>query len=267
VAKIHPIHIINKKEKGKKIVMLTAYDYSMAGLLNESEVDIILVGDSLGNVFSGHENTIPVTLSDMIYHTKAVSRAGGEALVVADMPYLSFNISKAETRLNAGRLIKEGGAQAVKMEAINKSSIGHIKAVVDMGIPVMAHIGFTPQSVYQLGGYRVQGKSEESKKALAALATQLENAGCFSVVLEMVPIQLATDISKALRIPTIGIGAGPNCDGQVLVTNDLLGVTANKAPKFVKRYADLNQTIGKAIQQFKSDVSDGKFPLNEHGFV
>ncbi|MFC1771447.1 3-methyl-2-oxobutanoate hydroxymethyltransferase [Candidatus Margulisiibacteriota bacterium] len=257
--KIWPQHIIDKKKNGQKIIMLTAYDYLLAKLLDDMEIDIILVGDSLGNMFCGYDNTLPVTIDQMIYHTQAVARAAKNTLVVADMPFLSYQVSVESAKLNAGRLLKEGGAKAVKVEVCS-SNISYISEMLDIGIPIMAHIGFTPQNTYKLGGYRVQGKTKEDSQYIIDLAKRCEEAGCFSVVLEMVPAKLAAEVSKVLSIPTIGIGAGPGCDGQVLVTQDLLGFDKDFAPKFVKKYVDLNQIIRDSVNSFKQDVKNGKFP-------
>ncbi|MFC1752843.1 3-methyl-2-oxobutanoate hydroxymethyltransferase [Thermoproteota archaeon] len=257
---------LQDKKNNKKISILTAYDALTAQLLERAGIHIILVGDSLGNMFSGYENTLPVTQENMIYHTQAVSRGAKESFIISDMPFLSYQISAEQARLNAGRLIKEGGAQAVKMEIHNKEGIGLVKAVIDMGIPVMGHIGFTPQSVYALGGYKVQGKTQVEEDKFIALAIDLEKAGCFSILMEMVPSGLAKKIAETISIPAIGIGAGPNCDGQVLVTQDLLGLNPNFTPKFVKKYADLGGAAAKAVEAFIKDVETGGFPDQSHTF-
>jgi 3-methyl-2-oxobutanoate hydroxymethyltransferase len=263
--KLQPINIIKRKAEGKKIVVLTAYDYTMAKLIDSLEIDIILVGDSLGNVFSGFENTIPVTMEHMLYHTQAVARACQKTMIVADMPFLSYQVSAEKAKENAGRLIKFGGAQAVKVESQN-SNLSTISAIVDMGIPVMGHIGFTPQTIYQQGGYRVQGRSTDDSAQILELAKKLEEIGCFSIILEMVPNKLAKKISEQISIPTIGIGAGPSCDGQVLVINDLLGMDTEFKPKFVKKYANLNRTIKTAINKYKKEVQNGEYPDVEHSY-
>jgi len=265
VNKIHPLTITRKKQEGKKITMLTAHDYLMARLLDETGIDIILVGDSLGNLVSGYKTTLPVTLQEILYHSRAVSHGVERALVISDMPFLSYHISMEEAKRNAGILIKEGGAQGVKIEA-NTSLIPIMKSIIDIGIPVMGHLGFTPQFLYQLGGYRIQGKTRESSEMLMKLAKDMETIGCFSIVLELVPAQLSEQISKSISIPTIGIGAGPHCDGQVLVTHDLLGMTENFKPKFLKQYAKLNNTIKKAVRSFKKEVEDMVYPGKEHSF-
>jgi len=263
--KLYPNDLIEKKQKGEKITVLTAYDALMGQWLDAADIDVALVGDSLGNVVAGHATTLPVTLDQMVYHTQAVARGCQKALIVSDMPYLTYHISLEETKYNAGRLMQEGGAQAVKLEITHLDQIASVSALVNMGIPVMGHVGFTPQSVHQLGGYKVQGKSEEDQKRHLELCIKLEQAGCFGIVLEMVPSQLAQHITQALRIPTIGIGAGIYCDGQVLVTHDVLGLSP-KAPKFVKPFAQLQSTIHTALTAFKNDVVNGQFPDKEHSF-
>jgi len=235
------------------LTMLTAYDATMASIIDQCDIDMILVGDSLGNVVAGHKNTLPVTMDNMVYHTQMVTRGVENAMVIADMPFLSDSVQ------DAGRLIKEGGAQAVKMEVI-PAKLDAVKAIVDNGIPVMAHIGFVPQYVYQLGGYKVQGKTAASAKELLELAKKLEKIGCMAVLLELVPHELAQKITKAITIPTIGIGAGPHCTGQVLVTHDLLGFTLKKVPKFVKQYTNIAKDMQTAIRAYKREVENGQFP-------
>jgi len=264
ITNANPLSLIKKKEAGEKIVMLTAYEYSIACLLESVGVDVILVGDSVGNVFSGHPNTLSVTLEHMIYHTQAVVRGAQNTLVVADMPFLTYQVSAEQTKLNAGRLIKEGGAQAVKIE-IGLEGETHVEDIVNLGVPVIGHLGFTPQMVHQLGGYKVQGKKDAEHKAIVERARLLEKQGCFCILLEMVPSVLAEELTELLSIPTIGIGAGTACDGQVLVTQDLLGM-GNFKPKFVKQYADLNGVIKTAVGQFKDDVVQSRFPASEHTF-
>jgi len=245
--------------------MLTAYEYGLAKTLDQAGIDIVLVGDSLGNVFCGYENPLPVTIEDMIYHTQAVKRGISNAMVVSDLPFLSYQVSPEQARESAGRLVKEGGAEAVKAE-INPAQMSHIQAIIDMGIPVMAHIGFTPQSIHQLGGYKVQGRSEKDALALIDLAHELADMGVFAVLLEMVPLKVSQTITKELGVPTIGIGAGPHCDGQVLVTQDLLGIESGFQPKFVKQYAELGKIMSGAISQFKNEVEKSKFPTERHSF-
>ncbi|MDD2313070.1 MAG: 3-methyl-2-oxobutanoate hydroxymethyltransferase [Petrimonas sp.] len=253
------------KDNNRKISMLTAYDYSMAKIVDAAGIDSVLVGDSLGMVFQGNESTLPVTLDEIIYHTKAVVRGVKNALVVADMPFLSYHVSKEEAVRNAGRMIKEGGAEAVKMEGGSLFS-ETIKAVVDAQIPVMGHIGLTPQSVNAFGGFKVQGKDEQSAKRIWEDAKLLEEAGVFAITLECIPDKLAQLITKSLRIPTIGIGAGKSCDGQVLVINDMLGMFSDFVPRFVKQYAKLNTEITAAVQDYITEVREGDFPAGEHTF-
>jgi 3-methyl-2-oxobutanoate hydroxymethyltransferase len=253
------------KDNNRKISMLTAYDYSMAKIVDVAGIDSVLVGDSLGMVFQGNESTLPVTLDEIIYHTKAVVRGVKNALVVADMPFLSYHVSKEEAVRNAGRMIKEGGAEAVKMEGGTLFS-ETIKAVVDAQIPVMGHIGLTPQSVNAFGGFKVQGKDEQSAKRIWEDAKLLEEAGVFAITLECIPDKLAQLITKSLRIPTIGIGAGKSCDGQVLVINDMLGMFSDFVPRFVKQYAKLNTEITAAVQHYIAEVREGDFPAGEHTF-
>lgn len=253
------------KNNNQKISMLTAYDYSIAKMVDAAGIDSVLIGDSLGMVFQGHESTLPVTVDEMIYHTKAVVRGVKNALVITDMPFLSYHISKEEAIRNAGRLVKEGGAEAVKIEG-GALFVETIKAIVDAQIPVMGHIGLTPQSVNAFGGFKVQGKDEESAKRILEDAKLLEKAGVFAITLECVPDKLAQLITESVSIPTIGIGAGKNCDGQVLVINDMLGMFSDFVPKFVKQYAKLNVVIKAAIQNYISEVKEGKFPTDEHTF-
>jgi len=253
------------KERQEKIAMLTAYDFPQALMVDEAGIEVVLVGDSLGMVVLGYEDTLKVTTEDVIYHTKAVARALKNALLVADMPFLSYQVSKEEAIYNAGRLIQEGGAQAVKVEG-GGAMIKRVKEIVEAGIAVMGHLGLTPQMVNQFGGFKVQGKKEEQAKKIMEDALALENAGAFSLVLECVPAELAKEITSRLRIPVIGIGAGPYCDGQVLVFHDLLGLFPRLTPKFVRRYAELYPEIIKALQDYKQEVKEGLFPAQEHSF-
>ena len=253
------------KEKHEKLTMLTAYDYSTAKLIDESGVNSILVGDSLGMVCLGYEDTLSVTMEDMIHHTRAVSRGAKNALVVADMPFMSYQTSVYDAVVNAGRLMKEGRAQAVKLEG-GKEVVEQIKAIVNASIPVVAHIGLTPQSINAFGGFKVQGKSEEAAKRLLEEAKAVEEAGAFAVVLECVPAKLAEFISKQISIPTIGIGAGAGCDGQVLVYQDMLGMYSDFVPKFVKQYAKVGEVMKKAFEEYIKEVKDGVFPEEKHTF-
>lgn len=257
--------LLEKKQASIPITMLTAYDALTASIINQCDIDIVLVGDSLGNVFQGQDTTTVVTLSDIIYHTKAVKQACHHSFLVSDMPFLSAHISEEKTIYHAGELIQKGGAHAVKIEVSN-AQLSHVSAVINAGIPVMGHIGFTPQRVGELGGYKVQGRSKEGAESLINLALALQDAGVFAIILEMIPHELAQTITNRLSIPTIGVGAGIHCDGQVLVTEDLLGLTP-KAPKFVKRYASFHDDAIKAITAFKSDVITKQFPDNTHSFT
>ncbi|CEP68936.1 Ketopantoate hydroxymethyltransferase [Moorella glycerini] len=253
------------KERGEKITMVTAYDYPSALLADRAGMDMLLVGDSLGMVVLGYQSTVPVTMDEMVHHTRAVMRANPAALVVADLPFLSYQASVQDAVYNAGRLVKEGGADAVKLEG-GRAMIPMVRAIVDAGIPVMGHLGLTPQSVVQLGGYRVQGREAAAAEKIAADAAELVEAGIFSLVLECVPAELARRITAELPVPTIGIGAGPDCDGQVLVYHDLLGLFDRFQPKFVKRYVNLGEAIVKALADYREEVRQGKFPGEEHSF-
>ena len=247
------------KEDGKKISMLTAYDYSTAKLMDEAGIHGILVGDSLGNVMLGYEDTIPVTMQDMITFGSAVSRGAKNALVVIDLPFMSYQISTAQALENAGRLMKEAGADAVKIEGC-ASVCPQIKAITDAGIPVMAHIGLTPQSVNVFGGFKIQGKSREAALKLIEDAKNVEEAGAFAVVLEGIPSSVAEIITNSINIPTIGIGAGAECDGQILVNQDMFGMFSDFTPKFVKRYAEIGKEMKMAIADYMEEVEDGVFP-------
>jgi len=249
-----------RKSTGPKIVCLTAYDHPTAGILDEAGVDLILVGDSLGMVVLGYENTVPVTMDEMIHHTRAVTRAVKRALVVGDMPYFSFHLSADETVRNASRFLKEGGAAAVKIEGASKKRLKLVEAMVEAEIPVMGHVGLTPQSIHHLGRYRVRGTAAEGARRIVDDARNLERAGAFAVVLESMPVEVAAEVTRAVGIPTIGIGAGPACDGQVLVFHDMLGFSTGYLPKFVRKYADLHAVIGGAVGAYAADVRDGRFP-------
>ena len=253
------------KENKEKITMLTAYDYSTAKLVDEAGVESILVGDSLGNVCLGYEDTLSVTMEDMIHHAAAVSRGAKNAMVIADMPFMSYQTSVYDAVVNAGRLIKEGRAQAVKLEG-GLEVCEQIKAIVRASIPVCAHIGLTPQSINALGGFQVQGKGEEAAKRLIEEAQAVEAAGAFAVVLECVPEKLATLISEKISIPTIGIGAGAGCDGQVLVYQDMLGLYSDFVPKFVKQFRNLGQEMKAGFADYVKEVKEGTFPAQEHTF-
>jgi 3-methyl-2-oxobutanoate hydroxymethyltransferase len=251
--------------EGRKITMLTAYDYPIARLLDRAGIDIVLIGDSLGTVMAGHDTTLAVTLEEMIYHTRAVARGTQSPVIVADMPFLSYQVDLSEARRSAGRLVKEGGAHAVKLEGgVHVQET--IRAIVDMDIPVMGHVGLTPQSVHRMGGYRVQGREEEQAEKILADARAVEEGGAFSIVLEGVPKGLARQITEELNIPTIGIGAGVHCDGQVLVTHDMIGLYDKFTPKFVKQYANLTEVLEKAFEEYIKEVRNENFPDDEHSF-
>ncbi|MDX1434374.1 MAG: 3-methyl-2-oxobutanoate hydroxymethyltransferase [Gammaproteobacteria bacterium] len=252
-----------KKEARERITMLTAYDYATAQAVDLAGVDAILVGDSLGMVVLGYPTTLPVTMEDMLHHCKAVARGAEAALLIGDLPFMSYQVSAEEAVRNAGRLLQEGGMDAVKLEG-GRERADAVAAIVGAGIPVQGHIGLTPQSVHQLGGFRTQGKSVEAARRLIEDAAILERAGCFSLVIEAVPSQVAEIITSRLAIPTIGIGAGPACDGQVLVTHDLLGLFDRFTPRFVRKYADLHGTMAAAFAAFRGDVERGAFPAAEH---
>lgn len=252
------------KAAGARIAVLTAYDYPTARLEDDSGIDVILVGDSVGNVVLGYANTLPVTMDDMLHHVKAVSRGVRRAMLVADMPYLSYQISKEQAIANAGRFLKEAGAHAVKLEG-GAAVADTVADLVACGIPVMAHVGMTPQSIHLFGGYRKQARTEEGVDQLVKDTLLLEEAGAFSVVLELVPPAAAKRVTEALRIPTIGIGAGPHCDGQVLVVHDMLGMDERFAPKHARRYLELHDLLRKAFQQYAEDVRGGEFPSGGEG--
>lgn len=255
--------LLEMKARGEKITMVTAYDYPTAMLLDEAGIDMLLVGDSLGNVVLGYENTLPVTMDESIHHTRAVARGARRAMVVGDMPFLSYQTTVAEAVYNGGRYLKEAGAHAVKLEG-GRERAEVIRALVETGIPVVGHLGLTPQMVHQLGGFRVQGKTDAAARKLLEDAQILQEAGICSLVLEAVPAQVAAEVTRALSIPTIGIGAGPECDGQVLVFHDMVGFTNRKVPKFVKQYAHLYQDALAGLRAFKEEVQNGTFPAPEH---
>ncbi|ADY20915.1 3-methyl-2-oxobutanoate hydroxymethyltransferase [Bacillus cereus group sp. TH43LC] len=257
---------LKMKEQGEPITMLTAYDYPSAKLAEEAEVDMILVGDSLGMVVLGYDSTVPVTVEDMIHHTKAVRRGAKETFIVTDMPFMSYHVSPQDTMVNARRIVQESGAHALKVEGAGEV-ISTIHYLTSAGIPVVAHLGLTPQSVGVLGGYKVQGKDAESAKKLIEDAKRCEEAGAIALVLECVPMQLAEFISKQLTIPTIGIGAGQKVDGQVLVYHDLISYGVNRVPKFVKQYTSVQEEIVRGISQYVTEVKTGQFPEEKHSFT
>jgi 3-methyl-2-oxobutanoate hydroxymethyltransferase len=257
--------IIDMRNRGEKIVALTSYDYLCARIVDESGVDMILVGDSLGMVVLGFENTLPVTMEEIIHHCKAVARARPRALLAADMPFMSYQASIEDAVRNAGRLVKEGGAECVKLEG-GQRYVPVIEAIVQASIPVVGHLGLTPQSLHQFGGYRVQGKDAESADGLVRDSKALERAGCFAIVLEGIPWQLARRITEAISIPTIGIGAGPYCSGQILVIHDMLGICEKPLPRFVKKYDELGLRMKEAVSSYVRDVRSGRFPGMEHSY-
>lgn len=257
--------ILRKKSEHKKISMITAYDYPFALIADEAQVDAILVGDSVGMVVQGLDNTLPVTMDEMIYHAEMVSRASKNAMVIGDMPFMSYQAGIEDAVRNAGRFLKEAGTTAIKLEG-GAQVQEHIRALSRADIPVVAHIGLTPQSIHRMGGYRVQGKTEDAAERLLAEAHIVEDAGAFALILEAIPVNLAKKITEELSIPTIGIGAGPHCDGQVLVIHDVLGLFERPMPKFVKRYANLRELAIKAVKIYREEVEKGLFPSEEHGF-
>jgi 3-methyl-2-oxobutanoate hydroxymethyltransferase len=254
------------KSQGKKIVALTAYDFLFARMVEESQVDLILIGDSLGQVVLGYDSTIPVTLEEMIHHGKAVRKGAPQSFLTLDMPFLSYQVSPEEALRNAGRVVKETGVQAVKLEGGGGSTCKTAEVLVRAGIPVMGHLGLTPQSVHALGGYRVQGREDAAAERLRHHARGLEEAGCFALVLELVPAELAQEISADLTIPTIGIGAGPHCDGQVLVLYDALGLNSGFRPRFLKRFGNLESHVKEALEAYVGEVRRGEYPGPEHSF-
>jgi len=263
--KVYVPALAKAKSRGEKLTCLTAYNYPTARIVDEAGVEIILVGDSIGNVIHGYGNTIPVTLEEILSATKAVKRGASRALIVADMPYGSFHINADETVRNALSLMKDGGAEAVKLEG-GRNRVDLVRRLVDEEIPVMAHIGLTPQSVHKLGGYRVQGKTTDDAMRLIEDAKLLEAAGAFAIVLELVPRDVARIITEELSISTVGIGAGPDCDIQVLVLHDLVGLTFGRLPRFVRQYADLRQIMNDAVSDWMSDVREGRYPSDEESY-
>ncbi|MBC7876307.1 MAG: 3-methyl-2-oxobutanoate hydroxymethyltransferase [Anaerolineales bacterium] len=261
--KVTTLTFRQKKERGEPITMLTAYDYPTAMAMDQAGIDCILVGDSLGMVVLGYENTLPVTMDEMLHHARAVARGAKSSLLIGDMPFMSYQVSTEEAVRNAGRFLQNGGMDAVKLEG-GRERVDAVRAIVGAGIPVMGHLGLTPQSVHQLGGFRAQGKTASAAKRLLEDAKILEEAGVFSLVLEAVPSRLAEFISKEISIPTIGIGAGAGCDGQVLVTHDLLGLFERFTPKFVKQYVNFHAEMHKAFTDYIDDVESKRFPAQEH---
>jgi 3-methyl-2-oxobutanoate hydroxymethyltransferase len=253
------------KAAGEPIACLTAYDYPTAAIIDEAGVDLILVGDSAGNVFAGHDTTIPMTMEQMLYHAEVVSRAVSRALVVVDLPFMSYQVSEEDALRNAGRFIKESLAEAVKLEG-GRHVCPTVERIVNAGIPVMGHLGLTPQSIHRFGSYKARGVEDAEAEQIKSDATALEEAGVFGLVLEKVPSDLAREITSSLSVPTIGIGAGAECDGQILVTQDMLGIFTKFRPRFVRRYAELRETIASAFRQYRADVKDGSFPSEEESY-
>ena len=263
MTKVTILQLLEMKRKGEKISMVTAYDYSQAGLVEKAGIHAILVGDSLGMVVLGYPNTLAVTMDDMIHHCKAVSRGSQHALLIGDMPFLSYQTSQSDAVRNAGRFLQEAGMDAVKLEG-GREQIPNIQAILAAGIPVMGHLGLTPQSIHQLGGFRPQARNAERAKRLFEDAVQLQQIGCFGIVLESIPAQLAAYVTDHLEIPTIGIGAGSGCSGQVLVTHDLLGLFERFTPKFAKKYAHFHQSMVEAFSSYMTDIETCSFPAEEH---
>jgi 3-methyl-2-oxobutanoate hydroxymethyltransferase len=263
--RVTAVELIRMKERGEKIVVLTAYDALFAEIEDQAGVDVILVGDSASMVVAGHETTHPITMDQMLYHCSSVSRGAKRALVIADMPFLSFQVSVEHAIYNAGRFLKEAGVQAVKLEG-GIVIADTVKRLVELGIPVMGHLGLTPQSVYRFGGYEVRARDELEALQLRKDAKALEEAGAFSIVLEKIPRKLAAEVSQSLRIPTIGIGSGPGCDGQVLVNYDMLGLYSKFKPRFVRRYLEMAKLVGEAVQQYCKDIRSGNFPSDKESY-
>jgi 3-methyl-2-oxobutanoate hydroxymethyltransferase len=266
IQKVTIPHLQAKKDRNEKIVAITAYDFPVAKIVDASGIDLILVGDSLGMVVLGYENTIPVSMEEMIHHTKPVVRAAKRALVVGDMPYFSFHLSEEESVYNASLFLKEAGAHAVKIEGASKRRLKLIETLIEAEIPVMGHVGLTPQSIHHFGQFKVKGKEVDEAEKIIQDALNLEKAGVFSVILECIPLELAKLITEKLKVPTIGIGAGPHCDGQILVFHDLVGFSNGYLPKFVKKYADIHALINRAVHEYIDDVKEGKFPDDNRSY-
>ncbi|MDX1642101.1 MAG: 3-methyl-2-oxobutanoate hydroxymethyltransferase [Balneolaceae bacterium] len=257
--------VVEMKQNGEKISMLTAYDYTMAGIIDSAGIEVILVGDSASNVMAGFDTTVPITLDHMIYHTSCVVRGVNRALVIADLPFMSYQVTAKEALISAGRMMKEAGAHAVKLEG-GQTITSTVKRIVDAGIPVMGHLGLTPQSIYKFGTYKVRAKEEAEAEQLFEDAKALEKAGVFSIVLEKIPSKLAKRVTDSLSIPTIGIGAGPHCDGQVLVLHDMLGLNKDFSPRFLRRYEDLHSKMTDAVSHYIDDVKSGDFPNEDEQY-
>lgn len=257
--------VVDMKSRGEKISMITAYDYTMAKIVDSGGIDVILVGDSASNVMAGHETTLPITLEQMIYHTSCVVRGVDRALVVADLPFMSYQVTIKEALISAGRMMKEAGAHAIKLEG-GTYIVDTVKRIVDAGIPVMGHLGLTPQSIYKFGTYKVRAKEEAEANQLMEDALKLQDAGCFALVLEKIPADLAKKVTNSLNIPTIGIGAGAGCDGQVLVVHDMLGLTKDFKPRFIRRYMNLFEDMSSAVSKYVNDVKSESFPSNDEQY-
>lgn len=264
-AKVTTQTVVDMKRNGEKISMLTAYDYTMASIIDAAGIEVILVGDSASNVMAGNETTVPMTMDHMIYHATCVVRGVDRALVIADLPFMSYQVTSKEALISAGRMMKEAGVHGVKVEG-GKPIIDTVRKIVDAGIPVMGHLGLTPQSIYKFGTYKVRATEDEEAESLIEDAKRLEEAGCFSLVLEKIPAKLAAKVTEALSIPTIGIGAGPSCDGQVLVIHDMLGLNKEFNPRFLRRYADLHTVMTESVQQYIDDIKKGDFPNEEEQY-
>jgi len=257
--------VVDMKSRGEKISMITAYDYTMAKIVDNGGIDVILVGDSASNVMAGHETTLPITLEQMIYHTSCVVRGVDRALVVADLPFMSYQVTIKEALISAGRMMKEAGAHAIKLEG-GTNMVDTVKRIVDAGIPVMGHLGLTPQSIYKFGTYKVRAKEEAEANQLIEDALKLQEAGCFALVLEKIPADLAKKVTASLNIPTIGIGAGAGCDGQVLVVHDMLGLSKDFKPRFIRRYMNLFEDMSAAVSNYVSDVKSESFPSTDEQY-
>lgn len=257
--------VVELKQAGEKISMLTAYDYTMARIVDQAGVDVILVGDSASNVMAGYETTVPMTLDHMIYHASCVVRGVDRALIIADLPFMSYQVTSKEALISAGRMMKETGVHGVKLEG-GKPIVKTVKKIVEAGIPVMGHLGLTPQSIYKFGTYKVRAEEDKEAEELLEDARRLEEAGCFAIVLEKIPAGLAEKVTESLSIPTIGIGAGPGCDGQVLVLHDMLGLNKEFNPRFLRRYADLNSEITESVGRYIRDIKKGDFPSEEEQY-
>lgn len=264
-AKVTTQTVVDMKGSGEKISMLTAYDYTMARIIDNAGIDVILVGDSASNVMAGYDTTVPMTLDHMIYHASCVVRGVDRALVIADLPFMSYQVTSKEALISAGRMMKEAGVHGVKVEG-GKPIVGTVRKIVDAGIPVMGHLGLTPQSIYKFGTYKVRATEQTEAETLIADAKKLEEAGCFSIVLEKIPAKLAVKVTGELSIPTIGIGAGAGCDGQVLVTHDMLGLNKEFNPRFLRRYADLHSEMIRAVQHYIEDIKKGDFPNEDEQY-